>query len=101
MRSKILKLMLILTISVICFFIISAIQGDETHENEAVTAAETYTIKEYDGKVAVFKNQDSAPHIIYDAYISVLPDSDQERLKKGITVDNTADLQKIIEDYTS
>ena len=36
-----------------------------------------------------------------DAYISVLPESDQERLKNGITVSDKTELQKIIEDYTS
>ena len=101
MRSKLLKILLISIISVICFFIISAIQDDEIYENEAVTTAETYTIREYDGKIAVFINQDTAPHTVYDAYVSVLPEPDREKLKKGITVDNTADLQKIIEDYTS
>ena len=60
-----------------------------------------YTVKEYDGKVTIFRNEDTQPLNIYDSYVSVLPQSDQEKLKSGITVSNTDDLQKVIEDYTS
>ncbi len=60
-----------------------------------------YTIKEHDGKVAIFRNDDTQPFNVYDSYVSVLPQSDQEKLKSGITVSNTEDLQQVIEDYTS
>ena len=59
-----------------------------------------YTIKEHDGKVAIFRNGDTQPFNVYDSYVSVLPESDQEKLKDGITVSNTEDLQRVIEDYT-
>ena len=60
-----------------------------------------YTIKDYNGKVAVFENDNTYPQNVYDSYTSVLPENDQKRLREGIVVTNTAELQRIIEDYTS
>lgn len=61
----------------------------------------SYTVSEYEGKVAVFKNSDKVPFEVYESYVSLLPESDRERLKKGIRTESTEELQKIIEDYTS
>ena len=60
-----------------------------------------YTVKDYEGKIAIFRNEDTQPFIVYDSYISSLPQADQEKLKNGIIITNTDDLQRAIEDYTS
>ncbi len=103
-----LELKKIITFFVMCFFVLSVLfvrinKDIEMNEKGTTNVSQQtqYTIKEYNGKVAVFKNNNTFPESVYDAYISVLPESDQERLKNGITVSDKTELQKIIEDYTS
>lgn len=96
-----------LTFFALCFIILSVlfirINNDiERREAEAHPVHDTqYTIKDYNGRIAVFENDNSYPQSVYDSYTSVLPETDQRRLQEGIVVNNTADLQRIIEDYTS
>lgn len=74
----------------------------EIYENEEKSKQQViYTIREYEGKIAVFKNSDKKPMTVYESYTSLLPPQDRQKLQNGITVDNTTDLQEIIEDYTS
>ncbi len=72
-------------------------ENKRTSDNKSVY----YTVKEYDGHVAIFISDETQPQNIFDSYVSTLPEKDRERLKKGITVSNKEDLQRIIEDYTS
>lgn len=96
-----------ITFFVMCFFVLSVLfirinKDIEIRETEATSSQYIqYTIKEYNGKIAVFENNNTFPENVYDTYISVLPESDQERLKNGITVNDKTELQRIIEDYTS
>lgn len=96
-----------ITFCVICLLVLSVlfirINKSINTVPESTTNPPTtqYTIKEYNGKVAVFENNNTQPKSVYDSYISVLPEKDRKRLKYGITVDNEKDLQRIIEDYTS
>ena len=72
-------------------------ENKRTSDNKSVY----YTVKEYDGHIAIFINDETQPQNIFDSYVSTLPEKDRERLKKGITVSNKEELQRIIEDYTS
>lgn len=104
MKSKVLK---ISVFSLVCVLFLATLfvnlnNDIKIYENEEKAKQQVlYTIKEYEGKIAVFKNSDNKPYTVYEAYTSLLPEQDRQRLQNGITVDNTADLQKIIEDYTS
>ena len=69
--------------------------------NDSEIIPDYFTIKEYDGKIAVYKNNEESPYVVYDAYVSLLPQQDAERLKKGIVTDDKNYLQSVIEDYTS
>ncbi len=60
-----------------------------------------YTMAEYKGKIAVFKNNENVPIDIYDVYVSTLPQHDRILLEKGIKIETPEELQSIIEDYTS
>ncbi len=60
-----------------------------------------YIVKEYEGKIAVFKNESTIPMNIYDSYVSLLPEHDRTLLENGIRAESTEKLQEIIEDYTS
>lgn len=70
-------------------------------ENKYIQKNDYYTIAEYQGKIAVFINEEPIPIDIYETYVYSLPEHDREALSKGIRVENVEELQKIIEDYTS
>lgn len=104
MKSKVLKISIF---SLVCVLFLATLfvnlnNDIKIYENEEKEKQQViYTIKEYEGKIAVFKNSDKKPYTVYEAYTSLLPEQDRQRLQNGIKVDNTTDLQKIIEDYTS
>ena len=56
---------------------------------------------DYNGKLAVFKNNSDMPVRIFNVYLDNLPESDKADLKKGITCKDDAELKRLIEDYTS
>lgn len=68
--------------------------------SEKEIIADTYTIKEYDGKIAVYKNGDSVPERFLDTELSCLPQTDREKLKNGIKVSSEAELHRLIEDFS-
>lgn len=70
-------------------------------ENPYTPRNDYYTVTEYQGKIAVFKNTDTIPLEVYDTYIEYLPEHDRLLLKDGIRATSLGELQKIIEDYTS
>lgn len=105
MKIKNVKFLLFSLIGVLCFTVlfINLNNDIEKQRNQTLFSVEQdyYTVKEYEGKVAVFKNSDTAPTTVYESYVSLLPEQDRLRLSQGIRVDSTEELQKIIEDYTS
>ena len=60
-----------------------------------------YTMSEYKGKIAVFRNNESVPLDIFDVYVATLPQHDRVLLERGIQIETPEELQKLIEDYTS
>lgn len=70
-------------------------------EEKTESATYVYTLGEYNGFLAVFEADDKTPVTIYDTPVNILPDSDREMLKEGITAQTMNQLQKIIEDYSS
>lgn len=93
----------ILCVIVLCvlYFLLDRDISEYTRENPYIPPIDYYTVTEYQGKIAVFKNSETIPIDIYDSYVSVLPQHDRELLEKGIRTESTSELQKIIEDYTS
>ncbi len=60
----------------------------------------SYIVKEYDGKLAVYNSSDEkTPIAVYDVYIHLLPESDIELLRKGISIFDEESLQKTLEDF--
>ena len=105
MKIKLVKFLLfslicVLALTVLFINLNNNIEKEQTRQ-QTVTENDYYTIKEYDGKIAVFKNTEDTPITVYEAYISLLPEYDRNLLKKGIKAKSTEELQKIIEDYTS
>ncbi len=60
-----------------------------------------YTLREYEGKIAVFSEEGSLPVSILDIDIRTLPISERQALAKGIYAANEEELNKRIEDYSS
>ncbi len=71
-------------------------QTTETENNEY-----KYRVSVFNGKLAVFDGSSKIPYKVYDTYINTLPEEDKETLTEGITVNSSAELMKIIEEYTS
>ena len=83
-------------------FLFSKLQkGNIPQKEETTTIIEYYIVSEYNGQIAVFIPNNKTPVKVYDAYISTLPQKDQELLKEGVRAENVNELQLIIEDYTS
>lgn len=72
-----------------------------TSENDNNKAPSYYTVAEYQGKVAVFMENEKIPIEIFDAYAESFPEHDRKLLRDGIRANSAEELQKIIEDYTS
>ncbi|MBE6878850.1 MAG: hypothetical protein E7488_06790 [Ruminococcaceae bacterium] len=57
-----------------------------------------YTVMDFGGKVAVFKDGRDEPMAVYDIYTHLLPENDIELLRRGIHVDTLNELQTCLED---
>lgn len=103
MKSKLLKHIVFFSLCIITltalFFTLSKDINNSIVENPYL-ADDYYILTEYEGKLAVFKNGDNVPISIYDTYIDTLPKHDKELIQKGIRVESTDSLQRLIEDYT-
>ncbi len=90
----------ILTFAILYVNLDNDIKNQNSQEPPTVKV-EFYTVKEHDGKIAVYKNYDTSPIEIYDSYTSLLPEYDKKLLESGIVIYSKEELQRIIEDYTS
>ena len=103
---------LIISSIVICYFMLSDLIITSTEEieinvdlpaddfNEDKTPAEeksVYELKEYNGKIGVYKN-DALVYTI-NTYVFTLPESDKSLLKEGIKVYSEDELRELIEEY--
>lgn len=60
-----------------------------------------YTFSAYQGKLALYERGFAMPVEIFDVYLDSLPRDEQEKIVNGIFAETDAEIQKIIEDYTS
>ena len=104
--------LLIITSIVICYLLLSDLIIDTSKKdliddvptfenNEELTPPVEekiiYELKDYNGKIGVFKNES----LVYtlDIYLFTLPDYDKELLKEGIKVYSEKELKDLIEEY--
>ncbi len=99
--------------SFLCIFAATFLLTDVLYEKllipfdnilESTTSTENekfYKISVFNGKIAVFEGDSKLPYKVYDTYINSLPDEDRINLEKGIRVNTSSELIKIIEEYTS
>jgi len=60
-----------------------------------------YILKEYEGRIGVYKEDSAIPAQVLDVYVFTLPEADRISLKTGITVCGENTLQKLIQDFTA
>ena len=104
MRNKIFWLVVFAVLSITILGVLFATLDKDIKEKvveNPYIMEDYYTLSEYKGKIAVFKNQESVPIDIYDVYITTLPQHDRTLLEKGIHIETPEELQRLIEDYTS
>ncbi len=105
MKPELTKFIIFCLLAIFCFTILFVSLNNDINRrslrDDSDIFPDYFTVKEYEGKIAVYKNDEESPYIVYDAYVSLLPQQDVERLKEGIVTDNQTYLQSIIEDYTS
>ena len=55
----------------------------------------------YEGKVALWRENETKPMKVFPYFASMLPKADQKALSKGIKIDNFSQLHQLLEDYLS
>lgn len=85
---------------VLKFFVVNYAKRN-VPEQTTFTNSVSYTLKDYNGKIAIFFDNNKSPSKVYDCYTSLLPREDRTAIESGITVYSKEDLIKLIEDYTS
>ncbi len=68
---------------------------------EPSAAAPMYSIREYQGQLAIFEQGQETPLRIIDMDIALLPLYDQALLQSGIDAADEQELRRLLEDYTS
>ncbi len=58
-------------------------------------------VREYDGKIGVFRGNGDKPYKIIDYDISLLSDYDRKELADGIIMESDEELRKFIEDIST
>ena len=96
-----LLLSLIFIFSLLAIILMGSQAERQTKEtgSEIFTTGFSFTIKEYEGKIAVFDYGSAYPIEILDCPLSSLPEDEAAKLRSGISVANKSELQKIIEAF--
>ncbi len=59
-----------------------------------------YTVREYEGRIAVFEGDAAAPSRVLPTEVTQLPEEDRQLLGQGLCASTQAELQRILEDYS-
>jgi len=78
-----------------------ALASAETEQSSQPIPQAKYLMKNHGGRLAVFSPQEESPLLIFDVYISTLPEYDQKLLQEGIPAQGEEQLTRLIEDYIS
>ncbi len=55
----------------------------------------------HEGRIALWKNEDSEPYKVFPYYARMLPVADRRALEEGIRFESTDDLVRLLADYLS
>ena len=106
MQKKLLKcigivICLLIVVTAVGLFSLSAGETKDTVRPNSKVAVPKYTFTVYQDKLALYERGYAMPVEIFDVYLDTLPKEEQEKIKAGICAESDAEIQKIIEDYTS
>lgn len=60
-----------------------------------------YILREFEGRLAVYFNDEPNPQKVFDVYTSTLPPYDRGQLQQGVAINSYEELVQRIEDYIS
>lgn len=109
MKKKAILITLIICTIILCIFILVFFMQENPSSNKDIATTEStkqvitsgYILKEYNGKIATFRSGSKTPIEVFDVYVSTLPKSEINVLKKGLHAKDDQELQELIEAYTS
>ena len=88
-------------VTAVGLFCLSAGETKAAVRPNSEVAVPKYTFTVYQNKLALYERGYAMPVEIFDVYLDTLPKEEQEKIKAGICAESDAEIQKIIEDYTS
>ncbi|MGN0525978.1 MAG: BofC C-terminal domain-containing protein [Acutalibacteraceae bacterium] len=98
----------ILIISFILFFSVTILIYSITQTNNISITAKPqnevktqYTLKDYNGRIALFVGDKDIPKEIFNTFTVSLPTEDADNIRKGITVYSEKELNELLENYLS
>ena len=106
-RKIYLTLMTALTVS---GFIVICTLGQSLHRQKVASRISFSTpeimpaeivVREYNGRIGVFKGDSASPYRVIDYDVSLLFDLDREQLSEGVVMENDETLRRFIEDIAT
>ncbi len=100
---------IMLTAAAISAYIVVCTLGQTVHhskeqqKHEAAAAQEMSvycTVREYDGKLGVFRRAETLPYMTIDVRTSMLPEQDREQFRSGVELYSEEELKNLIEDFS-
>lgn len=111
MRSldKRIFLLLMTAITISGFIVICTLGQSIQRQKTAMKAADSVpdlpiaecTVREYNGKIGVFREKSEVPYRIIDYDFSLLSEYDRDQLTNGIIIESDRELQQFIEDIAT
>lgn len=84
----------------IAIIITSAVSNKNQNRLQSEEYEETlYTLKDYNGQIALFINDNKMPSELYNIFTKSLPETDANALKEGVTAENKNELSVLLEEY--
>lgn len=97
------KYLFFAVITIICAMILASSVATENknQSEEPSTTLIIYTLRDYNGRIALFKYGENSPYQVYDIQVDSLPEKDVKTIKNGINISSEKELEQLINDYTS
>ena len=60
-----------------------------------------YTLRDYQGRIAVYEGENTQPIEVFDIFSNSLPEDEYLKVMAGVPANSESELQRLIEAYTS
>ncbi|MBQ8297467.1 MAG: BofC C-terminal domain-containing protein [Ruminococcus sp.] len=91
-------------------FIVICTLGQSLHHQKVEAKVRTslyelekveFIVREYEGKLGVFRGESETPYRIIDCNVSLLSEYDRQQLRTGIVIESDEELNSFIEDMST